>query len=239
MRQHEAVAEVMRRNGGYATLATLYREATRIPGAQWGTRTPFASIRRIVQTRPEFFRIRPGLWGLAKLRPQIDEALKAGLPQAAAGADFDHTYYQGLAVELGNARGFQTCVPRQDYNKQFLGRKLSETCTLNACYDFTCRSLIDRASTVDVVWFNQRHFPNALIEVEFTTDFHNSLIKFVEFQDFRIHFVVVADAARRSNWQNKIGYAAYAPVREHVRFLDFERLAVLHSAAAATANAEV
>ena len=236
MKQHEAVVEAMRRNGGYATLVTLYREATKVPGAHWGTRTPFASIRRIVQTRPEFFRIRPGLWGLVELRAEVEKALNAGQPGTAAQAEFDHTYYQGLAVELGNSRGCETTVPRQDANKRFLGKRLSEICSLDGCYDFSYPALVRRAGTVDVVWFNERRLPAAFIEIEFTTDFSNSLTKFVDFQDFRTKFAVVADAARKNQWQHRMQYSAYAPIRDCVRFVDFENLALMHATARATAN---
>jgi hypothetical protein len=59
MKQHEAVVEVMKKNGGFATLGLLYRKALEIPGVSWKTKTPFASIRRIVQDKRFFFKIRP------------------------------------------------------------------------------------------------------------------------------------------------------------------------------------
>jgi hypothetical protein len=41
LKQHDAVVEAMRANGGYATLGYLYREALKVPGIQWETKTPF------------------------------------------------------------------------------------------------------------------------------------------------------------------------------------------------------
>ncbi len=73
MKQHEAVIEAIRQMGGYATLAQLYHAAVRVPACEWKTKTPFASIRRIVQTTPEFFRIRPGLWALVSERARVLE----------------------------------------------------------------------------------------------------------------------------------------------------------------------
>ncbi len=67
MKQHEAVIEIMTANGGYATLGHLYSEALKVPGVKWNTKTPFASIRRIVQDGRFFFKIRPGLAELASL----------------------------------------------------------------------------------------------------------------------------------------------------------------------------
>jgi hypothetical protein len=66
MNQREAVIEAMRANGGCATLGWLYREALKIPGVEWRTKTPFKSINRIVQDRRYFFRIRPvGVTGVS------------------------------------------------------------------------------------------------------------------------------------------------------------------------------
>jgi len=62
MKQYEAVIKVMENNGGYATLGFLNQEVLKIKDCIWLTKTPFASIRRIVQDERFFFKIRPGLW---------------------------------------------------------------------------------------------------------------------------------------------------------------------------------
>jgi hypothetical protein len=71
MKQHEAVLLAMKHNGGYATLGQLYQTAPKISGSVWGTKTPFATIRRIVQTHHEFFKIRPGLWALTSEKDRV------------------------------------------------------------------------------------------------------------------------------------------------------------------------
>jgi hypothetical protein len=57
MKQHEAVIIALEKLGGQATLADLYRETMKVEGCKWETKTPFASIRRIVQQRPEIFKV--------------------------------------------------------------------------------------------------------------------------------------------------------------------------------------
>ena len=61
MGQREQVIEAMESNGGYATLKQLNQL---VDVSSWETKTPDATIRRIVQTNDEFFKIKPGLWGL-------------------------------------------------------------------------------------------------------------------------------------------------------------------------------
>jgi hypothetical protein len=169
------------------------------------------------------------------MRREIEQRLELG--PAARGrekepTDFDHTYYQGLAVEWGNFRGLRTTVPFQDRNKRFLAKPLGQVCSLDRCPNFTYSDLVAKASAVDVVWFNERRLPSAFLEVEFTTDFTNALLKFCELQDFRASVTVIADSARRRAYEAKIGLAAFRPIRDLVSFVDFELLARNHANAA-------
>jgi hypothetical protein len=56
MKQHDAVIQVMEQNGGFATLGFLNQH---VPHNNWKTKTPFATIRRIVQDERFFFKIKP------------------------------------------------------------------------------------------------------------------------------------------------------------------------------------
>jgi hypothetical protein len=230
MNQHQAVIQAMKDNGGYATLGHLYRTATKVEGSEWKTRTPFASIRRIVQQHPAFFRIRPGLWGLESERERIAQefALANDAPRARV-EEFNHSYYQGLIAELGNLENFETFIPHQDKNKLFLSRRLSEVASLPKFHDFTYEHILRRGRTIDVTWFNRRKLPNAFFEVEHSTDIQNSLLKFVEFQDFRVRMFIVADESRRREFTDKMGLNAFAPIRSEVTFLGYDSLSDLHS----------
>ena len=232
MKQYEAVIAAMRASGGFATLARLYADALKVPDVHWHTKTPHANIRRIVQENPAFFRIRPGLWGLQEMRREIAERLSLPPQALDPGRDapeFDHTYYQGLAVELGNFRGQQTVVPNQDRNRRYLSQPLREVCSLDSCYPFSYDNIVAAARNVDVVWFNERRLPSAFIEIEFTPEFLRALVKFCEFQDFRARLVVVSDACHRRAYEAKIGGAAFGPIRGLVQFMDFEQLAGEHA----------
>jgi len=228
--QHEAVLEAMRRAGGFATLGQLYHSALRVPGCKWGTKTPFASIRRIVQVHPAFFRIRPGLWALVERRDEVLAKLGIAAPsEAVIPTAQDHSYYQGLLAELGRLKGLQTSIPRQDQNKPYLSGRLQSVVTLDTTPAFTYPDLVRRASTVDVLWFNARRLPDSFYEVEHTTDIYNSLLKFMDFQDFRARFYIVAHPARKAEFLSKLHISTFAPIQQDVRFLDYESLSNLHA----------
>jgi hypothetical protein len=233
MNQREAVIEVMRANGGYATLGLLYREAIKVPGVRWGTKTPFKSINRIVQAPKYFFRIRPGLWALTTAKNKLPSDLtRKSKPQS------EHTYYQGLLVELGNLKKLRTFVPKQDRRKDFLGKPLGSLATVDDIYPFTYAEVVNTAAHVDVVWFDQRKFPSDFIEVENTTDMRGALLKFVMFEAFTSTFRVVAPAARENEFKSKLEHPSFKSISRRTRFTSYDLVAELHRKAHETVALE-
>ncbi len=228
MKQHEAVILAMKQNGGYATLGQLYQSAPRISGSKWGTKTPFASIRRIVQQHDDFFKIRPGLWALTSEKEKVLR-LFAGEGTKPKEREYSHYFYQGLVAEIGNLQGFKTYVPAQDRNKPFAEQKLGNVTTVSEFYEFTYSDVLRRAKTIDVTWFNDRRFPSSVFEIEHSTDIQNSLLKFVELQDFRTKFYIVADGRRRAEFDNKISFYAFSSIKSYVKFWDYDSVLDIHA----------
>jgi len=230
MKQHEAVIKVMEKNGGYATLAHLYQNVLKIPGCEWKTKTPFASMRRIVQDERFFFKIKPGLWALKTYRDKLPPEMLPAKKETDAQVDFTHSYYQGLIVQVGNLQKYDTFVPNQDKNKRFLPNEiLGGITSLKKIYPFCYPSVVNRAKTIDVIWFNERKMPASIFEVEHSTDMKNSLIKFVELQDFRTDMIIVADAKRKRLFQDALSLGAFREIKKYVRFLSYEQLSDYHS----------
>ncbi|MBN1503643.1 MAG: hypothetical protein JW952_01125 [Candidatus Eisenbacteria bacterium] len=228
MKQHEAVIKVMEENGGYASLAFLYQNVLRVPGCSWGTKTPFASIRRIVQDPRFFFKIRPGLWALnsARSRLRVDVVAERGVSKLKR-VELDHTHFQGLLVELGNSLGFRTVVPSQDKNKLYLGTKLSAVASMEHMCEFSYDRFVRVAGTIDVSWFNERGMPARLLEVEHSTAITGSLLKFVELQDFNAGFCIVADEVRRREFNHRLTMQAFRDISARVNFWSYEDVSEL------------
>ena len=230
MKQHEAVIKVMEENGGYATLGYLYQNVLKVPGCEWKTKTPFASMRRIVQDDRFFFKIKPGLWALKSHRHLLPDEMLAKKEKTPRQIDFTHSYYQGLIVQLGNLQEYETFVPSQDKNKVFLGKeRLGSLASRTDIYPFTYDSITSRAQTIDVVWFNSRKMPTSVFEVEHSTDMKNSLVKFVELQDFRTGMIIVADESRKKQYEQTIMLNAFTPIKNCVYFWSYQQLSKLHS----------
>jgi len=239
VKQYEAVIRVMEENGGYATLGFLNQNVLKIADCKWGTKTPFASIRRIVQDDRFFFKIRPGLWALKSHRGKLpSEVLPSKDEPKELQEEYSHTYFQGLLVEIGNVRKYQTFVPNQDKNRLYLGKKLSAIASINDIHRFSFDHVVAKAKTIDVIWFNERDMPASVFEVEHSTDLRNSLLKFVELQDFNSKFRIVADTARTKEFHARLSLDAFRPISNRVKFWTYEEVADLHSKTSALAAVE-
>lgn len=233
MKQYEAVILAMQQNGGYATLGQLYQTAPKTPGSKWGTKTPFATIRRIVQEHDEFFKIRPGLWALTSEREKVLSLFTVEKAQSKE-SEYSHYFFQGLVAEIGKLKGFQTFIPAQDKNKPYAKKKLGDVATLPKLYEFTYTEVLRKAQTIDVAWFNIRRYPNSFFEIEHSTDIYNSLLKFMELQDFRTGFYIVADGQRQAEFDSKISSNTFSSIKPFVKFWNYDLVVDLHAKATAS-----
>ncbi len=130
MKQSEAVIHALEKLGGVATLGQLNHVTMKIKDCEWKTKTPFASIRRIVQLDKNIYKIKPGLYGLLRYKKEIeDRGIIAETPQnknLSQVIEFNHSYYQGLLLTIGNLKGLKTFIPNQDKNKKFIDKTLGD-----------------------------------------------------------------------------------------------------------------
>ncbi len=139
-----------------------------------------------------------------------------------------------MVTEIGNLKGFQTFIPAQDKNKPYVKKKLGDVATLSKLYEFTYSEVLRKAQTIDVAWFNVRKYPSSFFEIEHSTDIYNSLLKFVELQDFRTSFYIVADNQRQAEFASKISLSAFAPIKSFVKFWNYDLVLDLHAKVAAS-----
>lgn len=230
MTQAQAVIETIEALGGIATLTQINQKIFEIEDCKWGTKTPFASIRRIVRHTKGIYPIKQGLYALESHRKQLEQ--DGIIVQTDKNKDseevktFNHTYYQGLLLEMGNMRHLSTYVPDQDKNKKFLKTPLGKLRTLDTIPHYSYPSIVKRSSTIDVIWFNNNQLPHSFFEIEHSTDIQNSLLKYNDLQDFFVRMVIVADETRHQEYKKKLSYAAFNSLREkdRVAFLSYSSL---------------
>lgn len=221
MTQTEQVIEVMRANGGYATFGKLNQL---IDFSSWATKTPQASVRRIVQQSNAFFRIQSGLWALREYQNEVLSKFNITRNDKDSEEIFTHGYYQGILVEIGNLKKYTTYVPAQDQKRKFLEQSLGEISKTIVIPEFTYPQLVDRAKTVDVIWFNERELPNSFFEVEHSTDIQNSVAKYCDLQDFNSNFYIIAPEHRHSQFEKVMERTIFKDIKNKVKFVNYETI---------------
>lgn len=230
MKQYEAVIATLERLGGVATLGELNKEIFKINECEWKTKTPFASIRRIVQVNENIYKIKPGLWALKSHQKELEARGIVVETEHNRNSnevkEFTHSYYQGLLVELGNMMEKKTFVPNQDKSKLFVDKKLGYIRTLKDIPHYSYDNIVNRSSTIDVIWFNERIMPECFFEVEHSTDIQNSLLKYADLIDFNTKMFIVADERRKAEYEKKMNYTSfsYLRVNKRVEFLSYSKL---------------
>jgi len=71
--------------------------------------------------------------------------------------------------------------------------------------------------------------PCYLFEIEYSTDFYNSLLKYLELQDFNVKYYIVSDKMRKLEFLEKISLHTFMPIKPRVLFMDYDKLSKWHT----------
>jgi hypothetical protein len=126
-------------------------------------------------------------------------------------------------------KGMSTYIPAQDKNKKFLNTTLNDISNIDKIFDFSYLEIVNRAKTIDVIWFNDRKLLSSVFEVEHSTDIQNSLLKFNDLQDFHSQFYIVSSEHRKREYLKKINYLSFKHIKNRVKFIDYKFVSDLHT----------
>lgn len=225
----EAIEKIMKDHGFFATLKQLHAEAPLLK--RHSGKTPDMTINYTVQTDKRFTKIMPGLWALTEHLKELPSHINPFILETETRrTEIGHTLMQGYLVEIGASRGWTTFSP--DKNSLFLDRKLEDIISLKQCPAFTYEHVLRHIKYIDVLWFNRRLYPANVIEVEHSTNFRNSLLKFLELQDFTTQMTVVAPAERKEQFDREISRSTFNVINQRVRFVSYSEVEKIHAASA-------
>jgi len=222
-----AIEKVMLESDGFATLKQLHEKAPKLK--HFDGITPHKTINERVQRDKRFTKIMPGLWALTKYLDKLPKHINPNNENDKKEVEkITHSLIQGYIVEIGNIEGFSTFSP--DKNGLFLNKKIGDIITLQKCPDFTYKKVLDRIKYIDVIWFNKRKYPSKIIEVEHSTNFRNSLLKFLELQDFATEMTIVASKEKYDKFEKEISSVTFNPINKKVKFKSYNDVEKRYSA---------
>ena len=224
MTYSEAIEQVMLKNGYFAPLKLIYKEIWNYKDkSEIVGKTPDMTIQERVQRDKRFTRIGLGVYALTDY---IDRLPKTEIPKTKqAEKERKHARIQGMLLEIGNHQKDISDTYTNDKKWIFENKTLGSLATIQKVPLFTFQNIIeDSISFVDVIWFNQRQFPQVIFEVEHSTDFRDAFIKFMELQDFQTRFYCVSDICRREKFEKEKSKAAFSAINNRVNFLTYEQV---------------
>jgi len=218
----EAIEQVMLHNGYFAPLKLLYRgiwkykDKSKIVG-----KTPDYTIQERVQRDERFTRIGLGVYALTAYLNKLPEEIEPKTKEEKK--ERMHANIQGMLLEVGNYRDFETYT--NDKKWAFQNKTLGSLATLQAVPIFTYEPIIKSSVTfADVIWFNNRGFPDSIFEVEQSTDFRDAFVKFMELQDFITKFYCVSSEDRKVKFEKEKTKVAFKPVISRINFLTYSQV---------------
>lgn len=211
----DAIEKVMLENGYYAPLQLIYKEFEK--HRPFSGLTPLNTIQAIVQRDKRFTRIGFGVYALTEHLDRLPRVIEPKTQAEKMG--HKHTEIQGMIIEIGNMKGFDTYTP--DRSKIFANKELGNITTVQEFPVFTYDKIVQAVKFCDVIWFNPRGFPERLFEVEDSTDFRSSLVKFAELQDFKTSFSLVAPSERETKYDREVSKSAFKSIVDRCHFVTY------------------
>lgn len=224
----QAIEKAIIKLGYIATLKQIYQLAPTFK--HFKGKTPDRTINERVQRDSNFVKLKPGLYGLKNHLNKLPDEFNPKIEKTEDEENkITHSYVQGMLLEVGNLNGYQTFAP--DKSGLFIKKKLNDVMTLQDVPSFTFDNIIQAIRFIDVIWFNNRNFPNTVFEIENSTNFRNSLVKFVELQDFTTKMILIApnDKSKISKYQQEIEKAAFSSIKSRVQFYNYEFVEKLYN----------
>lgn len=220
----DAIEQVMIANGYYAPLQLIYKEFEKY--RPFTGKTPLATIQERVQRDRRFTRIGLGVYALAAHLDKLPSAPKPKTPIEKR--NYVHTKIQGIIIELGNMEGLKTYTP--DKGKVFDNKRLGNLATLTEIPQFTYPEIVRSSQYVDVIWFNAEGFPEKAFEVEDSTDFRSSLVKFTDLRFFNVTFHLIAASERKAKYEREVARSVFGNISSRCHFISYDEITQLYDA---------
>jgi len=240
----KAILSVFEMQEGIVTLRDLYNQVPPLIKntlSEDTAHTIRAYLRRLKKTKGRIKQIGLSTYALTEASPSesfyeqvVDKHLSVkdlnSIPKERL-----HGYMEGMLIELGNLNDYETYTP--DRNPTFNGKRLGELTTHQTMPDFTYPTIIDKARTIDVIWFREG-FPVKTFDVENSTDFTKALLRAYQLKNFRTKFFMVADGDKKAIYADRICTKPFDSIKQDVQFISYEQVYELYQGTA-TASRQI
>lgn len=128
-----------------------------------------------------------------------------------------HGRVEGMLVEIGNMRGFETYTP--DKNVIFNGKKLADLISYQKVPHFTYLDRIKKIEQIDVLWLKDG-YPIKTFDVETSTDFTKALVRCYQLKYFITECFMIADEKKRSIFEDRIKTSPFNQIEKKIKYIE-------------------
>ena len=219
MTKVEAIVHVLQDNGGAASWNYIYQNIEKYYPSAKVSKEWEADIRGVLyrDLNKRFKRIGLSLYALMdyteEKQPSEDKIRM-------------HSYMEGICLELGNFKQFNTYTadPSAIYRDNI---RLQNIATTPELPHFTYPDILQETKRIDVLWFNKKsfQFPQYAIEVvDSIGTLNGAFNRCLQLQHFCTKFIIVAPEKHHEKYEQTLGLEAYQHSKERFSFLNYDNL---------------
>lgn len=226
MTKVEAIAKVMKDNGGTASWDIIYQNIEKYYPTAKKSKDWEAGLRgvlyREIRNHKRFKRIGLSIFALADYeeeeRPDTKDTVRM------------HSYIEGICLELGNFNDYLTYTadPSATFKDNL---RLNNLASLREMPQFTYGGLINEVKRIDVIWFNKigYSFPKKVFEVvDSVNTLNGAFNRSLQLRNFITEFYIVAPEKHHEKYLQTIDLEVYLPQRDRFRFINYDDILDLY-----------
>ena len=236
MTKVQAIAKVMADNGGAANLNMIYDGIVKYYPSAKDSATWQEGIRgvlyREIRNNRMFKKIGLSIYALVDYKEdeKPDEKDKVKM----------HSYIEGICVELGNFKGFDTfsADPSALYRDKL---QIKDFTSLSGIPKFSYNEVLREAQRIDVVWFNKTGlaFPQMVFEVvDSIGTLNGAFNRSLQLRNFRTKFFIVAPEKHHEKYEQTQALEAYQADRDRFSFVNYDEIIDLYESVSQTKKIE-
>lgn len=233
MTKVEAITEVIKANGGTASLKNIYDNIEKYYPAAKVSKDWDAGLRGVLyrDLGKTFKRVGLSLYALLDYKEE---------PKPKHDKVRMHSYMEGICLELGNFKKYDTYTadPSAIYRDNL---RLHDIATINDFPRFTYDEIIQQARLIDVVWFNKGDlmFPQRVFEVvDSIGTLNGAFNRSLQLDNFKTKFYIVAPEEHHKKYTQTINLAPYSSRKDRFQFVNYDTMEQLYMHTAETNKIE-
>lgn len=226
MTKVEAIEQIMKDNGGTASLNDIYNKICQYYPTAKKSKEWEAGLRgvlyREIKNKRRFKKIGISIYALEdyneEKRPKQHEKERM------------HSYIEGICIELGNLNKFSTYTadPSAIYRDNL---RLNNLTTLETIPKFSYNEIVDEVKRIDVIWFNKKGlpFPQKVFEVvDSINTLNGAFNRSLQLRNFITDFIIVAPEKHHEKYNKTINLEIYQPQKNRFKFVNYDTIIELY-----------